>query len=533
MKKVIFIDDEHATLKLLSKVIDWKKEGYSIEGTATDGEEGLELYKRAKPDLIIVDVIMPVMDGIEFIRRIREIDKKVIILVLSAYSEFEYAQKAISYDISDYLLKPLDENKLLEALGKVNERIENQRYEMENYNRLKARLDYYLYMPMLKEIADTVFRGTLPESYPEGLEEIVRRPCFNSFFSVYLKTMRSKKPLNDSDIGKNVADILRECMSSAYPEMECIFITVNPSATVMICGTGCLDRCNALHKDYVSFIEKLEKAFEENNIFYKAGLSKELKGLSGIPDSFMQAFDAFCVSFYSDAFRVSYYEEKDIPLELEEKYLAEHEDIIEKSILSGNSVEILEFINKSFLKFRIGNTIPDSVYDFCFNLLLIVKMKLTNTYSGFSFNLLRHINHETIENLYSCNALENFMQEVITSTFCEIKSIINSDKNFLAVSKAKEYGYKNFMKYDFSIQHVSDFTGLSKNHFSKIYKEVTGENYWDFISRIRIAEAKKLLKSTNKTNFEISKMIGYESEFHFSRKFKEITGMTPVQYRKL
>lgn len=105
MLKVVFIDDENVTLKLLSRIIDWESEGFTASGTASDGLEGLELCERVRPDVIIVDIRMPRMDGLSFIRELRGKEINTKLIILSAHDEFEYAQKAIPLGVSAYLLK--------------------------------------------------------------------------------------------------------------------------------------------------------------------------------------------------------------------------------------------------------------------------------------------------------------------------------------------------------------------------------------------------------------------------------------------
>ena len=105
-------------------------------------------------------------------------------------------------------------------------------------------------------------------------------------------------------------------------------------------------------------------------------------------------------------------------------------------------------------------------------------------------------------------------------------------KSLAIVRKAMEYTALHYKDPSLSLQDVADFAGVSRNYFSTVFKEYKDKKYWDYLSEYRIEEAKKLLKETVKTNYEIALDIGYKSEYHFSRKFKIITGMTPKEYRK-
>lgn len=124
--KMVLIDDEFSTLDLLEKIIDWKALGVEIVGKAQDGNTALEIIDEKKPDIIIVDIKMPYMDGLELISLLRKKKLKVKIIILSAYGEFEYAQKALSEGVSGYLLKPVDEQKLEVQVKKLIQEIEEE-----------------------------------------------------------------------------------------------------------------------------------------------------------------------------------------------------------------------------------------------------------------------------------------------------------------------------------------------------------------------------------------------------------------------
>ena len=126
MYKIIFLDDEMMTLKLLEHAVDWQKYKIDLCGSASDGEEGIALFQQVQPDIVITDIRMPRMNGIELAAALRQTTKKAKILLFSAYAEFEYAQSAITYEISEYLLKPLDEDKLEAAIARIVQELDRE-----------------------------------------------------------------------------------------------------------------------------------------------------------------------------------------------------------------------------------------------------------------------------------------------------------------------------------------------------------------------------------------------------------------------
>lgn len=140
MTRVIIADDEVRICKLIMKLVDWDKIGMNIVGTAHDGVETLEIIEREKPDIVITDIRMPGYDGLDMIEKAKIINKDLEFIIISGYSDFEYAKKAIGYGVKDYLLKPINQEELLNALLKVKEDIIRKKDYIHLENEYKSSL---------------------------------------------------------------------------------------------------------------------------------------------------------------------------------------------------------------------------------------------------------------------------------------------------------------------------------------------------------------------------------------------------------
>jgi two-component system response regulator YesN len=358
MLKVLLIDDEQYNIELLKQVIDWGKMGYEVAGSANNGSEGLNVYRASHPDVIIVDIKMPVMDGLEFIQAIRQQDALTKIIILSAYGEFEYAQKAIEYGINSYLLKPINEAKLINLLH------------------------------------------TIRQEFPEAI------------------------PVNDLRILSDIVD-----------------------------------------NDHEVLIDEWK-------------ISEQMK--------------------------------------------------------FGKYPLVLEFIEHAFSHFLERKTRLDKVSMFCCSLVNLFKRelyKLNNEKGAAYFDSIR-MEMEMVSSNKTYSDFKTRMVKAIMKAEVYFHEAMDRKDNFAVIFKAKEYALHHYMDEELSIQMVSDYVGLSKNHLSKIFKESTGENYWDYILKLKMEKAKELLGRTNKTNYDIAHDIGYNSEYHFSRIFSKMVGMSPSQYRR-
>ena len=169
MYKIIFLDDEAMTLKLLERAIDWQRHGIELCGTAGDGEEGIALFRQVQPDIVITDIRMPRMNGIELAAAIRQSRKQVKILLLSAYAEFEYAHSAITYEISEYLLKPLDEDKLEAAIARVVQ-------ELDRAGAVNSTMASYRLEQAEKQLQQQFSGSPISPGSPAGARRDVREP---------------------------------------------------------------------------------------------------------------------------------------------------------------------------------------------------------------------------------------------------------------------------------------------------------------------------------------------------------------------
>lgn len=155
--KAIIADDEEWAIKDLLAIIDWKKQGFEIVKTTTNSNEVLEILKQEKPDLLLTDIKMPDLDGIELLRRMREVNDDTITILISAFGEFEYAQKAIEFGAFSYILKPVDANELLAVLERVRTILDDiKSVESTDAGNAKRQLDFKNMSKPIREIVEYI-----------------------------------------------------------------------------------------------------------------------------------------------------------------------------------------------------------------------------------------------------------------------------------------------------------------------------------------------------------------------------------------
>ena len=193
---------------------------------------------------------------------------------------------------------------------------------------------------------------------------------------------------------------------------------------------------------------------------------------------------------------------------------------------------MIDFVDGTFSKAQQCLLNPKILKNFTLDVLLKIKFILKRFDAKESFHILRNVRTEKIYQVYKAGELQRYLRDKIT----EVSACLNQEnpqkqRGGSVILQANALAELYFGKQDFSAQEVADTIGISKNYFISIYKEQTGTGFWEYVTKLRMDKAKELLMMTDETITGIALQIGYESEYYFSRKFKEYVGKSPKQYR--
>ncbi len=205
------------------------------------------------------------------------------------------------------------------------------------------------------------------------------------------------------------------------------------------------------------------------------------------------------------------------------------------ALLRNNAKEedITAFFDPYIERAAQNKLAPDLLKSKLFDMLVMIKLKLQNTRSEDAFYLLRNISPEELSRIEKVSFLKHRLHEIMKELFWTWTKIIRANsKENKVIYAANFYAEEHFHEEDFSVKKAASYVGMSGNYFIILYKEVTGQGFWDYVTGLRIRRATELLVTTDDTIGNIARAIGYKNEYHFSRKFKEITGDSPSQYRK-
>lgn len=494
MYKVCLVDDEVKNYQLFEKLVDWESRGFEIVGTAADGVEALQMYENLKPDLIFMDIQLPLMDGLECIRCIREEDKQVQIVIVSAYGDFAYAQKAIRYGVQDFLLKPVSRLMLNQLVEKMKRTLDERAGGMKKE-------DYYE-----NETAD-LLRSFLENNRQEKFPDA---PCLCRIL------------ISSSKKGRPDREWIDEMLETAG-EKPSVKAVVQKGDSIYIIWS----QENRMHKSLTGIPGFLEEhAYRAEFYPWEAGRSSLT-----LAEFLTRVQEAENYGFYER--RGGIYNLEELPFSEGELDTAEFDKIILTSLAETNPKPVLEFVVRSFREAEENHLYPKTLKNFALDVLLKIKFCLKRFDSVESFSILRNVRTDSIYQVYTEEDLKTYLTQKITQTFESLDiQTCQTGKGGSVVLKANALAELFYTEQDFSVQSAADRIGISKNYFISLYKERTGMGFWEYVVKLRMEKAKEILLFTDNTVAAAAAMVGYDSEYYFSRKFKEYTQMSPKQFRK-
>ncbi len=525
--KVMIVEDEPIIRMGISMVMPWKELGCEMPVLAENGEEGLQKATVEIPQLIISDIRMPLMDGLHMAEELRKRGSNAKIVFLTGYKEFEYAQKGIVYGISDYILKPVDQDQLKEVIQKLVKEIEEEQSAENEWIRLREKMEQSI--PILRD----KFLSSLLFQSADSVELICEKMEYFHIslqkFTVCSITLDSFHDLEKSFTETDVQLLLflmteqTELLAEKYGYK---IITYQHHHTVytIISVEGQREQTEKL----IEFGKKLEEQIKEKGRFsVSIGISSICEGAENIRRARTEADQCVaqrtflgngCVVCYRDL------ETMEIKHPMEE---IETEKFYE-ALRSGEKVEeATECLAKQIHKNRNLTILKTVMTE-----LLSKSLRILIEIYGENENLNRQYD-EYMEKIFltrNINGYEEIMSSFGSWTREYILENQVSRTDFL-MNKAVRYIQENCCR-ELTLEEVAEQIYVSKWYFSKLFRKVKGEKFSDYLSRLKIEEAQRIIREQpDLKNYEVADKIGFHDVRYFSQLFKKITGKTPSEFR--
>lgn len=516
---LIIVDDEGAIRRGLSSSVGWDSLGIAVAGTAADGAEALTLMESSQPDIVITDIKMPGMDGLEFIAACRERGYESRFIILSGFSDFEFAREAIRYGVRSYLLKPVRIAELRkEAFALKNEVLEDKKRKSEDAassiraaeNRLMAR--EHRILALATGSAPSGMDDALEAIFPDGIPlppyriVLIRPECDGP-----------GEPGNDDGFSGPAAAIREAIFRSTLglpvfriPGLETIGALITDCASDRDTN-ACLDRISAV-----------------SSLGLKFGVGLPVAEFARLGESFSSARAAMDYFMYPESGSRMFADsipDSPPPAGRASEYGISIAEKIRLGDAAGLERELDDFIEDLFF---VPMPPPEFFRGMCVYLLVDLERILLETcqVDGALFDA-----HPTLIIRALCTASE--IQEYVAAMARSMMDQVARSRRAAdpMIKRAKEYIRENALG-KLRIEDLAERENLSASYFAVLFKSCVGEPFRDFLLRCRLDHAKLLMASRNSSIAEISEMLGYEDYRSFNRAFKRHTGYTPSVYRR-
>jgi two-component system response regulator YesN len=539
--KLLIVDDEVEVRKGIINKVQWEELGYEIVAEGENGKEALELFEKTIPDVVLTDIKMPFMNGLELAAIIKEKYPTTRIIVMTGFDEFEYAHKAIKLNVSEYLLRPISAQELTDILTKVKKQMDEEIAEKENIEALREH--YRKSIPILREkfLASLVTSAMDREEIEEKSKSYGLKLQGTNFMVsiVSIDKNSSKKSSEDSMelVNKNtegegllkfaVLNIVEETIAkynlgTAFLNGEnVVIITVSNEANRDIVSSNTINVLEEINRN----VEKFLKAK------VTIGLGNVSEDISIVRYSYENALAALDYRIFMGKTKIIWIEDIE-PTSANKIVFDESKERALSSSIKVGTVEETEAMIDKFFEEITNSKASFKDYQIYIMEMLTTTLKAARDSSVDIDEIFGH-NHNLFIELHALRNIQE-AQGWFKSISKKIMNYIvqgRQDSYKFVVEEAKDYVRKSYSDSNITINGVCSYLHISPTYFSFIFKKETKTTFINYLTNYRMEAAKELLRTTSLKTFEIADKVGYSEPNYFSYSFKKKFGVSPSEYR--
>ena len=525
MLKVFIADDESIIRNGLIEALPWDSLDCKVVGSAPDGKRALKSILELKPDILLTDIKMPFLDGLELIEKVAQSLPDLYIIVISGYDDFSYAQQAIKLGVYDFILKPLDLTYLENVIKSIYEDIDQKKHAHTAYveslhkdvPKTKSRLIWeLLFLPFDASVFSPHVKALdLESSY--GICSIIQLDDY--FFIV--------QNMNNEQIA-DVNNVIAEALKELTKDNPYTIVIQKSMREYILCLIG--PDSSELDESLKKILYELHTSIEMDfGYTITATVGDTVHCIYDIKKSYMQALKSLNYKFISGGNTDIYFEK--MHNSASENKLDYHKYTkLMSHIRSCDRVEAIHEL-REVLKISSRHSSPNLRLVACnifFGCIAVLNNSGLNPDEVLPDSVMFYSQLMVMKDADSIfSELSTFIEKVIN-----IIQLSHSNNFGSIISKAKQYIADNYADSKIALESVADHVLTSPCYFSYLFKKETGSTYIDYITELRINRAKELLADLSLKTYEICYLIGYDNPTYFSTLFKKRTGLTPTEYRR-
>lgn len=535
MYKILLVDDEILVRDAIRENIDWGKLDCELIGDCENGKQAVEFVKTHEVDIVLTDILMPYMDGMELSHFLHDNYPDILIVIFSGFGEFEYAKKAIQYNVSEYMLKPVTAMELTKVIENMKEKLDSRKKEQRKMESLtQVSQDYHKNVNVIRSKAlDCLVKCT--REVQVSLDELER-------MGITFQAASYRVAVFDID---TYSEMYQMDMDKQQESALMAFVLFNVGDEIVVREKAGVVYQEGNNRVCIIFAGNRTKEFSESIHRICHEIQKKVKEVIGLETSI--GIGSWVRSPYeliysyrlaAKAIDYRYLLGGNLLFDMEEKktdnsiFLINDLETLTEAIKSGDRRLMEETLGQ--IETEIKSALVEKSYA-CIYLQQVIRA-IGNTCQSLSEEPEKIIaQRETLlkavteQRMFSQAAalVEKYAQEV----FDELQEL-NSSSGQRQGMLAMDYIQKNYMNPGLSLNSICSYLNISTSYFSTIFKEMTGETFIEVLTKVRMEKAKELLENTTMKNYEIAEKVGFSDPHYFGISFKKITGKTPTEYAR-
>lgn len=537
MIRILIVDDEAPIRDLLAKTISEHGEDYAVVGVAGDGDEAIERCRELKPDIIITDICMPAVSGLEFLRTARAEGLLVKTVIISGYDEFDYARQAISLGVTHYLLKPFLPSELFEVLGRIKGEIESQRMLMQNMDSLQSLVDKQRWL-VREKLYTQLVRGTL-RSVPEPGEPESGLFDFEAPFycagQIHILGGGQEVQLWDERRSEELAALLEEYFGR---QIRLYAVSVSRTQTVLLFA-GHQESEELFRFDLCNGIECSQNSLKKHfDLRMRCALGSIKEDWRQLCDSYEEAQSAWRSQMKADKQLLVYGEGgAKTPSGVGDatRQIRHLKTNILLEVRLGNlegALERLEALMKCYA--ALSSKKSDYIFISAGELVYAISNELEEQYGALHDSLMRQVEGTRQKLEYSSlMEMKSALEAFVTASCKWVRSREESGRSKRLIGQVCSLIESELANQELSLEWVAARLNFSPHYIRQIFKQHMGEAFTDYVIRKRMEKAGTLLRTSGMLVQDVALTCGYANQRYFASSFKKYYGRTPTDYKQM
>lgn len=523
MYKIMLVEDEPEVLQSMMQTIQWAKYGFDTPCACHDGQEAIDALKGGfVPQAVITDINMPLVNGLQLTEYIKKQHPKTLVVILSGYDDFTYAQTALKLSVYDYVLKPVTPARLQNMLAQLAEELHKLQMDDTEDNQRIAQNDFLV-------------RLLTSRMYDSVIAENQKRFGLQLSHPLHLAVLIDIDPsLPTEEQSGQSFELMRYGLHNIAQELlqntpDVIPVRTGEGCTALIVGGGTAAQLQQAAQQHAHSIVSTVQRYLKHSV--TAGIGTAAGALTSLPNSFYAAQQALDARFFVGPGQVL--TTGDILAQSENAFdFASHKEQFIDAIQHFRNNEALATVDAMYADMQATRLPAEPCAKYSQRLVVLLLQHASNFVEGDEMH--------TLETAWEQHSLHQatFLQQmqVLTHRFCEqvfeLLSLVCSDSSSAQIIRAETYIKQNFNNPKLSLQMLTDYLAVSTSYFSPLFKSRTGFTFVEYLTRLRMEKAKQILAHTDRRTYEVAEDVGFSDPHYFSAAFKRAEGISPREYRE-